>query len=256
VKELFASCVYAIKLPQTLLEASRTGTELIEGKRWVGAEKMLSEATDAGQELAIVFADSRDCSLLIGWSVIRKIVVHEKHTEYWIGPMWRLPRKRPQDLVRWEKGRRIAPDYIRSYVLCETPLFLRREAESRHSWPYTAAVEDEVREGRVFLRTHEGRERAPALVRQLKEDHKARNDGHLPCQVCGFDFLGVYGDVGAGFAEAHHIVPLAQAPTRGRPASTKDFIVVCANCHRMLHQSPEFPSIEALRKFVHKNTKE
>jgi predicted HNH restriction endonuclease len=45
-------------------------------------------------------------------------------------------------------------------------------------------------------------------------------------------------------------VPLAEAPKHGRVVSVKDLIVVCANCHRMLHRSPGFPSIDVIKRRV------
>lgn len=249
-KELLDRCVYTIALPQRLLEAARDGTPLHEAKRWVGAKELLLEAGETQRNLAILFADSRDCSRLIAWSVLRSIDVSPNGSQYSIGPLWSISKKRPQDLLLRDSGAKIASGFIRPYALCRTPEFLRQEALAPRPWAERNAVEAEAREGKKRLRAHESRERAPALVRQLKREHMAKNGGALPCQICEFDFLDVYGDVGAGFAEAHHIVPLAEAPTHGRVVTVEDLIVVCANCHRMLHRSPEFPSIDVLKRRV------
>lgn len=249
-KELFDSCVYTIALPQRLVEASRDKTPLAEAKRWAGARAMLQDARDSQRDLAILFADSRDCSKLIAWSVLRSVDVSPTGTQYAIGSLLAVPRKRPQDLTRLATGAKIASGFIKPYALCRTPNFLRREAASPRPWSKKALVEKEVREGRRLVRVHESRERVPALVKQLKAEQMALHNGGLPCQICGFDFLEFYGVIGAGFAEAHHVVSLAEAPAHGRPVNVNDLIVVCANCHRMLHRSPEFPSVDLLKRRV------
>ncbi|MHB8390847.1 MAG: HNH endonuclease [Acidobacteriaceae bacterium] len=74
-----------------------------------------------------------------------------------------------------------------------------------------------------------------------------QHGGRLPCEICGFDFLESYGLIGAKFAEAHHLISLANSPRGGRITSLHDFAVVCANCHRMLHRTPELPTVDSLR---------
>jgi len=92
----------------------------------------------------------------------------------------------------------------------------------------------EAEEGRLLTRLHRHRERNASLVRRKKEA-VSRAHGRLVCELCGFDFADTYGDLGAGFIEAHHILPLAAA----EPATTKlaDLALVCSNCHRMLHRA-------------------
>ncbi|MEO6787863.1 MAG: HNH endonuclease [Chthoniobacteraceae bacterium] len=64
----------------------------------------------------------------------------------------------------------------------------------------------------------------------------AKRRDSFTCQVCRISFVELYGELGRGFAEAHHIIPLSSLRAR---AVTKlsDLITVCANCHRMLHRS-------------------
>jgi hypothetical protein len=54
-------------------------------------------------------------------------------------------------------------------------------------------------EGRQQLREHLVRERDPALIRKFKSSLS-----DFKCTVRNFDFKSVYGDIGAGFIEAHH----------------------------------------------------
>ena len=77
-------------------------------------------------------------------------------------------------------------------------------------------------------REHLSRERSPRLARERK-----RMDGYR-CRVCEMTFEEVYGELGRGFAESHHLHPLSRASKR-KKTSVHDLATVCANCHRMLH---------------------
>lgn len=113
---------------------------------------------------------------------------------------------------------------------------------------FTQAVEKEdfqYPEGRQILVEHLKRERNRSLVKAAKlafwEAH-----GWLFCEACDFDFSAVYGDLGEGYIEAHHKVPISQL----RPDATTridDLAMVCANCHRMLHASDPLLTVEELR---------
>lgn len=57
------------------------------------------------------------------------------------------------------------------------------------------------------------------------------------CEICGFNFRDVYGDIGNEFIHVHHINFLAG--NNGKSVNTnpkKDLIPVCPNCHSMLHR--------------------
>lgn len=55
------------------------------------------------------------------------------------------------------------------------------------------------------------------------------------CMGCRFDFAMVYGPTGAGYIEVHHAMPLAEYGRRETDPA-KDLVVLCANCHRMVHR--------------------
>ena len=97
------------------------------------------------------------------------------------------------------------------------------------------AEDEEFPEGRVLTTLHKRRERSPKLVKR-KKAAVLKERGRLDCEVCGFDFAKVYGELGRGFAECHHTVPLAELGT-ARRTKLSDLSIVCANCHRMIHRS-------------------
>jgi 5-methylcytosine-specific restriction endonuclease McrA len=98
-----------------------------------------------------------------------------------------------------------------------------------------AAAEDEHREiyprceSRRQVASHLRRERSKLLAAECKI-----RDG-FECQACGFRFEMVFGKLGAGFAEAHHLVPLARLRETVL-TQLEDLVTVCSNCHRMLHR--------------------
>ena len=104
--------------------------------------------------------------------------------------------------------------------------------------------EEGVLEGRILFRLHRQRERNRDLVRRKKTAAQKR-DGRLACEVCGFDFAAKYGDLGDGFIECHHVLPLAQADER--PTRLEDLALVCSNCHRMLHRGEPWKTTDELR---------
>lgn len=65
--QLSDTCVYTITTPEKLLVASKFKEPLFELKRWVTAKECLKEAHKNNLEMPIIFADSRDCTNLIGW---------------------------------------------------------------------------------------------------------------------------------------------------------------------------------------------
>jgi len=57
------------------------------------------------------------------------------------------------------------------------------------------------------------------------------------CAVCGFNFEKKYGDLGKNWAEVHHRRPLSESKGEKRTTDpSKDLVVLCANCHRMIHR--------------------
>lgn len=68
------------------------------------------------------------------------------------------------------------------------------------------------------------------------------------CQVCGFDFEKVYGEIGRGFIHVHHIKQLAEIGASYVVDPVNDLRPVCPNCHAMLHRSSPPLEIDLLRR--------
>jgi 5-methylcytosine-specific restriction protein A len=96
-----------------------------------------------------------------------------------------------------------------------------------------------------------------ALVRHRRREQKLRDAkiaqtlkeraGRLRCEVpgCGFDFLEVYGEIGRNYVQVHHLKQLSEleSPTK---TTLKDLVMVCANCHVMIHRGGECRSMKEL----------
>jgi len=103
----------------------------------------------------------------------------------------------------------------------------------------------EAREGQLLTRLHRYRERNAAIVKRKKASY-LKQHGHLCCEACGFDFRGTYGERGDGFIECHHTKPVSEF-TAGETTKLADLVLLCANCHRMVHASRPWWTVEELR---------
>jgi 5-methylcytosine-specific restriction protein A len=103
------------------------------------------------------------------------------------------------------------------------------------------------RRGGLLLRRHLQRERRSG-IRAKKVAHVLAHGLALECQVCGFDFARTYGPRGDGYIECHHIVPLHV--TGVRTTRLADLILICANCHRVIHRGSPWLTPDQLREYI------
>jgi 5-methylcytosine-specific restriction protein A len=119
-----------------------------------------------------------------------------------------------------------------------------REAET----PTDLEEMDTAVEGRVLTRIHSFRERKPENV-EKKKAYTIKKHGKLECEVCGFVFENKYGELGKGFAECHHLIPLSELQIEKKP-KLEDFAILCANCHRMIHRKKPWLTLSQLKTIV------
>lgn len=105
----------------------------------------------------------------------------------------------------------------------------------------------EFPEGKIREENHKRRERNTTQIQKAKTNYIAKNGA--VCQVCGFNFKDVYGNVGADYIEAHHTIPVSEMK-EGEKTKVKDLAFVCANCHRMLHRRRPWLTMKDLSKLV------
>ncbi|WP_405250478.1 HNH endonuclease [Dokdonia sp. Asnod3-C12] len=100
-------------------------------------------------------------------------------------------------------------------------------------------------EGKWLYAMHRIRERDKGLVQRKKASVE-----NPTCECCNFDFASTYPNLGGGFIECHHRIPINQGE---RITRLEDLALVCANCHRMLHRKNnknEFYSVEELKQII------
>lgn len=103
-------------------------------------------------------------------------------------------------------------------------------------------------EGSEAYRTHLVKERDPTLAARAKRK-RLKETGNLKCEVCEFDFATEYGELGAGYIEAHHTTPVSKLDGT-RKTKISELALVCSNCHRMLHRSNPLLDVESLRALI------
>ena len=101
--------------------------------------------------------------------------------------------------------------------------------------PYNQGIEQSsFTEGRKKLGLHFYKERNKQLIQKAKNNFKNKN-GRLYCEVCGFEYCKKYGEIGNDYIEGHHILPISELQGESE-TNVSDILLVCANCHRMLHR--------------------
>ncbi|MEB2605017.1 HNH endonuclease [Burkholderia cenocepacia] len=104
---------------------------------------------------------------------------------------------------------------------------------------------EEAEEGRVATRVHRCRERDRRLVEAAKKQARERH-GRLFCVACDFDFSKRYGDLGDGIIDVHHTKPV-HTMRPGEKTKVSDLILLCSNCHRIVHSKRKWLTLEQLR---------
>ena len=123
-----------------------------------------------------------------------------------------------------------------------------QDGELRGDLPDFEDGSEEAVEGRVLTALHTRRERNRRLVDRKKSQVRKR-DGRLKCEACGFDFEETYGDRGQGFIECHHVKPL-HTLAEARTTRLDDLVLLCSNCHRMVHARRPWLTVDDLRSVL------
>ncbi len=81
---------------------------------------------------------------------------------------------------------------------------------------------------------------------------RSLHHNRLFCACCGLDFEKVYGGIGEGYIEIHHLYPISQFPDKHDVDPKNDLIPLCSNCHSMAHakmKKGHCRSIEELKSY-------
>lgn len=91
-------------------------------------------------------------------------------------------------------------------------------------------------------------------IRDAKIKAHIADHGRVYCENCSFDFAKAYPKIGDGFIEVHHKKQLALLMPNEK-TFIADLMLLCANCHRMVHRkrpphTPEFLAAHTLAKYL------
>lgn len=100
---------------------------------------------------------------------------------------------------------------------------------------------DSVKEGQVLYKLHKVRERDRKIV-EAKKKKVLKEKGELKCEACDFDFEKTYGELGKGYIECHHIIPLSNFEVN-KETKLDDLALLCSNCHKMIHKDLSISTI-------------
>jgi 5-methylcytosine-specific restriction protein A len=97
------------------------------------------------------------------------------------------------------------------------------------------------------LRLHCLIERSLIAANAAKQHHGSR------CQACDVDLGELYGPIGRGYIEAHHLRPIStlEEGVIVRYDVAAEFAVLCPNCHRMIHRMEDPSNLYKLRALLH-----
>lgn len=129
--EISRISIYTIVHPDKLAAAATKAeaSSFRERKPWITGRRLWREAEASGAAIHVLFGDATDCSRLVYWGVLTKVLVDKKTktTQYFVKQVRKLKNGHtPQELVLSSSGKRIAPNFIYPYAICRTPPFLLR----------------------------------------------------------------------------------------------------------------------------------
>jgi 5-methylcytosine-specific restriction protein A len=104
---------------------------------------------------------------------------------------------------------------------------------------------DSVKEGQVLYKLHKVRERNRKII-EVKKKKVLKEKGELKCEACDFDFEKTYGELGKGYIECHHIIPLSNFQVN-KETKLDDLVLLCSNCHRMIHKDLSITTIKEFK---------
>jgi len=155
-----------------------------------------------------------------------------------------LTRGNKDEAVVWEEFS-ADPSRLKAVAAAILLAVDERAAEGGEIVEDEAGVE-EAAEGRLLTRVHRTRERSRQLVQERKKK-ALKEHGRLFCEACGFDFGEHYGEAASHIIECHHTKPV-HTLVDGSKTRLDDLALLCANCHRVVHASRKWLSVEELRQ--------
>ena len=135
-------------------------------------------------------------------------------------------------------------DDLKHFIYLYDLLVSRGGTDNLDNYTYNTPEDDlTIKEKKQYAR-HSRIERNSSAAAKVKSQLG------VVCMGCGFNFERIYGDRGKDYIEAHHLIPLHELP-EGKPVTmdpVKDFAVLCANCHRIVHRKKPMLTLPELQE--------
>lgn len=106
----------------------------------------------------------------------------------------------------------------------------------------------EAEEGRILTRFHRTRERSRGIVQKKKKAFEKKH-GHLFCEACKFGFTEFHDERVKSVIECHHLRPVCSLEP-GEKTKLDDLVLLCVNCHRMVHAKRPWLSFSDLKELM------
>lgn len=178
------------------------------------------------------------------------------NTEISLGSMTNRPKA-------YEQGHILGKTYNISQLLSES--LLREELKSicsLYSKIYYRLSSDSSADGNIILDSYQNDNGYSLIERKKYRIHRTiernnelvklvKGNSNYRCACCDFKFSEFYGDIGANFIEAHHLVPLSSlSDGEVRSYGPDDFAILCSNCHKMIHKLADSSRIDELKRII------
>jgi predicted HNH restriction endonuclease len=127
----------------------------------------------------------------------------------------------------WRNGVRQISKAVYDKIVNNTDLSSSQEKFNDHEQNDLITILIEGGKKKVYTTVYERN-------RKLR-DLAVRHHGYS-CMACGFNFKEHYGEWGEGYIHVHHLKPVSTNAKEVMVDPVKDLVVVCANCHSMIHR--------------------
>ena len=129
----------------------------------------------------------------------------------------------------WRQGARSSGNSLSEAAQDQLAQLWEREVGAR-AFPGPDDVPPAFPEGAMMRVTVNRYERDPRARQEAIALHGSR------CRACGLDMGEVYGDLGQGYVNIHHLVPVSEMGADYRVDPQTDLVPLCPNCHAMVHR--------------------
>lgn len=99
---------------------------------------------------------------------------------------------------------------------------------------------------------HIRREQIVLSRNRLARDACIQHYGYK-CATCGIIMSRVYGELGEGFIEVHHLKPIHLFDEAHEVNPQEDLIPLCPNCHAMIHKLSNVGDLDKLKQIILKH---